>query len=129
YKPVDRKVRPVPTYMPDPVSQQYKSIPLPELQPLPITPPPLEDFQPTDRMTQERFDRLIATVPDGFLSEEEIALLGYVVATREGAFAFSFEEKGYFKPEFYPDYEIPVIEHTPWQRPPIRVPRAIEDLV
>ncbi|THH14737.1 hypothetical protein EUX98_g9572, partial [Antrodiella citrinella] len=30
------------------------------------------------------------------------------------------------KQEYFPDYEIPVIEHTPWIRPPIRVPKAIE---
>ncbi len=129
YKPVDQKVRPVPTYMPDPVSQQYKAIPIPKKHPLPIKPPPLEEFVPTERMTRERFDRLIATIPEGFLRPEEVALLGLVVSTREDAFAFTFEEKGYFKREYYPDYEIPVIEHTPWQRPPIRVPRAIEELV
>lgn len=26
-------------------------------------------------------------------------------------------------------YEIPVIEHTPWQKPPIKVPQALEDVV
>ncbi|THU87319.1 hypothetical protein K435DRAFT_604823, partial [Dendrothele bispora CBS 962.96] len=41
------------------------------------------------------------------------------------AFAFQFSEKGFFDRKYYPDYEIPVIEHTPWQRPPIRVPNAI----
>jgi len=31
-----------------------------------------------------------------------------------------------FSQEYYPDYEIPVIEHIPWFKPPIHVPKAIE---
>ena len=68
-------------------------------------------------------------IPEGFLGPEEVALLGLVVSMREDAFMFTFEEKGYFIREYYPDYEIPVIRHTPWQHPPICVPRAIEELV
>lgn len=36
YKPVDRKVQPVPTYMPDPAGQVFKTIIIPELAPLPL---------------------------------------------------------------------------------------------
>jgi hypothetical protein len=35
-------------------------------------------------------------------------------------------ERGFFSREYFPDYEIPIIEHTPWQDPPIRIPKAIE---
>ncbi|KAI0040408.1 hypothetical protein FA95DRAFT_1479061, partial [Auriscalpium vulgare] len=129
YKPVDRKVRPVPTYMPNPSAQQFKPIPLPTLEPLPTRPPPLSSFVPTERMTQERFDLLLATIEPDFLSEDEVALLGVVVARREHAFAFEYAEKGIFKQEYYPDYEIPTIEHVPWQRAPIRVPKALEEVV
>lgn len=129
YKPVDRKVRPVPTYMPDPIAQQFKPIPLPPLQPLPSHPPSRAHFKPTTRMTQERFQSLLDTIPKDFLSSAEIDLMAHVVDTRQLAFAFTFAEKGIFKQEYYPDYEIPTIEHTPWQQPPIRIPKALEDAV
>ncbi|KIJ44991.1 hypothetical protein M422DRAFT_251632 [Sphaerobolus stellatus SS14] len=97
YKPVDRKVRPVPTYMPNPAAQQFKPIPLPHILPLPFFPPPISEFRPTSRFTQERFDLLLKTIPHGFLSDTEIALLMHVVDRRQGAFAFTFAEKGIFK--------------------------------
>lgn len=31
-----------------------------------------------------------------------------------------------FSQEYYPDYKIPVIEHTPWFLPPMRVPKVIK---
>jgi len=34
-----------------------------------------------------------------------------------------------FSDEFFPDYEIPVIEHVPWVQSPIRIPKSIEDMV
>ncbi|KIJ30692.1 hypothetical protein M422DRAFT_267736 [Sphaerobolus stellatus SS14] len=97
YKPVDRKVRPVPTYMPNPAAQQFKPIPLPHVLPLPFFPPPISEFRPTSRLTQERFDLLLKTIPHGFLSDTEIALLMHVVDRHQGAFAFTFTEKGIFK--------------------------------
>lgn len=129
YKPVDRKVRPVPTYMPNPIAQQYKRIPDPQIEPLPTRPPPRSTFVPTERMTRERYDQLLSTVPDGFLSEQELDLLAFIVARRQDAFAWTFQEKGTFKREYYPDYEIAVIEHTPWVQPPIRVPLALQPAV
>lgn len=40
YKPIDRKVCPVPSYMPNPFTQKFKPIAIPELMPLPIEPRP-----------------------------------------------------------------------------------------
>ncbi|KAF8222968.1 hypothetical protein L208DRAFT_1319568, partial [Tricholoma matsutake] len=53
YKPVDRKVWPVPTYMPDPAGQVFKTITIPELTPLPLNPPYLADFEPTIHLTRD----------------------------------------------------------------------------
>ncbi|KAI0309737.1 hypothetical protein OF83DRAFT_1032019, partial [Amylostereum chailletii] len=126
YKPVDRKVRPVSTFFPEPSAQQYKRIPLPSIEPLAISSPSRFTFVPTERLTQERFNGLMATIPEVFLSSEELDLIASVVIRREQAFAWEFSEKGTFKSEFYPDYEIATIEHTPWQKPPIHVPKALE---
>ena len=56
-------------------------------------------------------------------------LLAFVVHERENLFAFEYAEKGYFSRQYYPDYEIPTIEHTPWQHRPIPIPLAILDKV
>jgi len=127
YKPVDRKVRPVPTYMPDPAGQVFKPIIIPELAPLPLDPPLLTDFEPTSRLTLERLNYMLATIPKDFLTDREIDLLVFVISTRQLAFAFNDAERGTFSSVYFPDYEIPVIEHTPWVQPPIRVPKSIED--
>ena len=129
YKPVDRKVRPVPTYMPDPTGQVFKPITIPELTPLPLNPPYLAAFEPTARLTRDRLDFILGMVPKDFLSERELDLLVYVLSSSEKALAFCDAERGTFSREYFPDYEIPVIEHTPWVQPPIRVPKAIEATV
>ena len=129
YKPVDRKVHPVPTYMPDPITQQFKPIPLPPIQPLLSHPPSWANFKPTTCMTQECFQSLLDTIPKDFLSSSEINLLAYVVDTQQLAFTFTFAEKGIFKQEYYPNYEIPTIEHMPWQQLPVRIPKALEDVL
>jgi len=56
YKTVDKKVQPVPSYMPDPVGQVFHPIKLPLLPPLPLDPPYLQDFVLThlELMTLQR---------------------------------------------------------------------------
>lgn len=49
--------------------------------------------------------------------------------TRDQALAFEDSERGTFSDKYFPDYEIPVIEHVPWVQDPIRIPKAIEDTV
>ncbi|KAF9053508.1 hypothetical protein BJ165DRAFT_1338916, partial [Panaeolus papilionaceus] len=129
YKPVERKVRPVPTYRPDPTAPKFKPIPFPNIQPLPTHPPPRATLEYNDRITSSRLDIILSTIEPDFLSEQEIDLLAFVVVERSHAFAFNFKEKGMFDPQYYPDYEIATIEHTPWQMPPIRCPKAIEENV
>jgi hypothetical protein len=129
YKPVDRKVRPVPSYMPDPAGQVFKPVVIPELEPLPLDPPFLADFEPTPRLTRDRLDFILKTVPEGFLLKREVDLFVYMLKICDKALAFVDAERGSFSRDYFPDYEIPVIEHTPWVQPPIRVPKAIESTV
>lgn len=129
YKPVHRKVRPVPTYMPNPSAQKFVPITIPDIDELPVLPPKLIDFIPTERLTRERLDNILRTVTPGFLSPSEIDLLVFVLVLRQKALAWTDDERGTFKQEYYPDYEIPTIEHIPWIEPPMRVPKAIEGRV
>ena len=56
YKPIDQKVQPVLTYMPDPSGQEFKPIEIPSLPPLPFDPPAYVNFEPSVRLTQEHLD-------------------------------------------------------------------------
>ncbi|RDB15415.1 hypothetical protein Hypma_004284, partial [Hypsizygus marmoreus] len=125
----DRKVRPVPSYMPEAATQEFKPVIIPQLPPLSLNPLPLDEFVPTRRLTRERLDMILTSVPAGFLQPREIDLLVDILKNRDQALAFDDSERGTFSPEYFPDYEIPVIEHTPWVQDPIRIPKAIEDEV
>ena len=129
YKTVDKKVRPVPSYMPDPAGQVFRPVTIPLLPPLPLDPPCLQDFVPTQRLSLERLEKILTSVPQGFLRPREIDLLVFVLQTRQQALAFEDSERGTFSDKYFPDYEIPVIEHIPWVQAPIRIPKSIEDTV
>ena len=72
---------------------------------------------------------MLKMIPDGFLSPYELDLLISVIRTCEVAIAFTDAEQGTFSCEYFPDYQIPVIEHTPWVQALIWIPKAIEDTV
>lgn len=129
YKTMDRKVRPVPSYMPDPVGQVFLPVVIPPLPSLPLDLPQLAKFLPTKRLTQKWLEKILSSVPQGFLQPREIDLLVHVLRTQELALAFEDSERGTFAKKYFPDYEIPVIEHIPWVQAPIRVPKAIDDTV
>ncbi len=60
-------------------------------------------------------------IEKGILQSKELDLLAYVVMKREMAFAWEQSERGSFSREYFPDYEIPTIEHVPWHTKPIRI--------
>ncbi|KAJ3739859.1 hypothetical protein DFH05DRAFT_1406424 [Lentinula detonsa] len=70
---------------------------------------------------------MLKSIEASSLSKQEIDLIAWVVVQREYAFAFNHAEKGSFSREYFPDYEIPTIEHVPWQSKPIPIPKAIYD--
>jgi len=61
------------------------------------------------------------------LTEEEIKLLCHVITLRQGALAFSEEERGLLKHTYGKPYIIPVIPHEPWQQKPIPIPAPIKN--
>ena len=79
YKTVDRKVRPVPSYMPDPAGQVFRPVEIPILPLLPLDPPFLQDFIPSKRLSLERLQKILTSVPKGFLQSREIDLLVFVL--------------------------------------------------
>lgn len=127
YKPVHRKVRPVPSYMPNTEAIVFKPIEIGVIPPLTVCPRLLCDFVPTKRLSQDRLDMMLRSIPAGFLSAAEVDLMVDVLVRREKALAFCDNERGVLSRAHFPDYEIPVIEHTPWAINPIRFPAAIAD--
>ena len=127
YKTVDKKVRPVPSYMPDPAGQVFRPVEIPTLPLLPLDPPFLQDFVPSKRLSLDRLEKILTSVPTGFLQPREVDLLVFVLHSRQKALAFDDSERGTFSDEYFPDYEIPVIEHVPWVQAPICIPKSIED--
>jgi len=67
YKTIDKKVRPVPSYMPDPAGQAFRPVIIPSLPPLPLDPLSLQDFVPTQRLSLDRLEKILTSVPQGFL--------------------------------------------------------------
>ncbi|RDX40168.1 hypothetical protein OH76DRAFT_1329500, partial [Lentinus brumalis] len=124
YKPVARKVKPVSTSMPDLSAQAFRPLEIPIPPPLPKNPPPFQSLHFDDRITPERLNVILATIPDDFLSKEEVDLIAFVILERRLAVAITDHERGTFSRLWFPDYKIPVIEHTPWQQAPIPIPFA-----
>ncbi|KAF8871910.1 hypothetical protein CPB85DRAFT_1238217, partial [Mucidula mucida] len=129
FKPVAQKYRLVPSYMPNPAAQVFKDIPEHPPNLIPLDPTPIDSLDFSGHITRKWLDLLLSKIPPDTLTPKEMRAMAYVVMLHPNAFAFDYSEKGEFSPEYYPNYEIPVIKHTPWQRPPIFIPIALHDHV
>ena len=126
YKKVALKHKPVAVGDPNAPIPQFKEIELGTLSDLPSNPLPIEDFPFTEKFTRERVNAIMDSVPKGFLKKAEMELLMHVVGLHQKAFAYSSKERGVFNEEYFPDYVIRTVPHTPWEEKPIRFPRATE---
>jgi hypothetical protein len=124
YKPVAKKVRPVPTSLPEEFRVVRRWVGDPFESYVPLSPHPTEVI-PTGRLTLERWERIRqACVAEGF-SFEEIKLVGNMLMINEAVLAGSDLEIGHFREDMYPPIRIGMIEHIPWQIPPIPIPPGI----
>ena len=124
YKAVDKKKRPVPSTFPESVKvlRQFPSDPLEKLPRLPSQAP---EFIPTKRLTQERMDSLELEKNEN-LRDEEIKLLKHVLVLNDRSIAFAEEERGTFRRDYFSDYKMPVVEHTPWREKNIPLPAGFQ---
>ncbi|KIN92682.1 hypothetical protein M404DRAFT_36837 [Pisolithus tinctorius Marx 270] len=106
YKPVARKVRPVPTSMPAEFQVEHREAedPLADLPVLP-THPPL--FMP------------------GSFGLWKLDLVQWLVREQEDAFAWDALERGTFREDMFPPLKIPTLAHKPWIKWNIPIPLAI----
>ncbi|EPS96592.1 hypothetical protein FOMPIDRAFT_59869 [Fomitopsis schrenkii] len=84
--------------------------------------PPHSTFQPTAQLTMECLNRILATMPPGFVLDSKLDLFVHLLDINQAALAWTEEEHGTFSTTYFPDYEIPVIEHILWACPPIKIP-------
>ena len=123
YKPVGLKVRPVYTELPEKyrIKREIKGDPLEGM--LSLDPNP-KDFSPTEKYTQERKEIIDKLHPGDFLWAEERKLLHHFMTVQEDGFAWTDDERGSFRHDFFPPVEIPVVEHEPWVEKSIPIPRG-----
>ncbi|KAF7293703.1 RT-RNaseH domain-containing protein [Mycena indigotica] len=67
YKPVARKIRPVPTYQPDPRKHFFRDIPRAKPTILPVNPPDYTTLAFGQRVTRERLDSMLSNIQPGIL--------------------------------------------------------------
>jgi hypothetical protein len=113
YKPVDKKVRPVKTDLPDEFRIEREIIGDP-LQGMPVLDPNPPEFVPGERYTQERKEVIDENHPGDFLWSEERKLMHDFMLKHEGGFAWQTSEAGNFKKEYFPPVKIPTVPHVPW---------------
>ena len=123
YKPVARKIKPVPATFPEEarVTRQFPEDPLLSLPPLSPHPP---DFTPTTKLTQERLT-IFKINKSGFLWPEEEKLFAQIFKQNEDGLAYNDAERGTLRSEYFSDYIIPTVEHIPWSSKPIPIPPAL----
>src|ERR1700761_615296 len=127
YKPVAKKVTPIPGTLPEEfkIIRRFPSDPLENLPPMPEIPPP---FVPGQRLTQERWDAIEEIlISKGFLWKDEIQLVAAVLKQNEMAIAWDDSEKGQFRTNYFEPVKMPTIAHVPWVEKNMRIPPAIRD--
>jgi len=126
-KPVDRKVRPVATTMPEDAipKRHFPEDPLLSLPLISYTPPQISNFG--SRLTEERWNNL--KIDRDFLSEEELKLAFLVLMNNETALAWDDSERGTFREDYFEPVIIPTIEHEPWALKNIPIPPGLKDEV
>src|SRR3984957_2910786 len=127
YKPVARKVKPVPGIFPEDAKVQRR-IPEDPLKTLPFLPTHPPDFVPTEKITSERLG-LMEINSNGFLWPEEEKLLTHIMMLNERAIAFTDSERGMLRDDYFSPYIIPVVEHIPWIYKNIPIPPGLRDQV
>ena len=126
-KKVDQKVRPIPSQIPAHLKaqRQFPQDPLQNLPELPFTPP---EFTPTSKITTERMEALGIKDNNDLLPEER-RLLQHVIVLNERSIAFTEDERGTFRRDYFSDYQMPVIDHVPWQEKNIALPKGYYDKI
>lgn len=124
YKPVAKKVRPVPATLPAEfrIERNIKGDPLESMPVLSRNPP---EYTPCQRYTPERKEYVDSQHPGDFLWPEERKLMHHFMMVQEMGFAWDDTEKGKFNEEYFPPVNMAVLPHTPWVLKNIPIPPGL----
>ena len=124
YKPVDRKIRPVATTLPEAARPKcwFPEDPLKSLPFMSTNPVQIATYG--WRLTKDWWEAL-KLAENGFLWDEEIKLAFEVLKNNEEALAWDDSEKGRFRDDYFDPIVIPTIEHEPWALRNIPIPHGL----
>jgi hypothetical protein len=125
YKPVGVKVKPIITELPKEyrIVRDIKGDPLEGMPEVDIDPPA---FVPGKRYGVDQYE-IIQKKHEGFLGPEEMRIVHDIFLKQEMAFAWSDEQRGVFRPDFFPPVKMAVIPHVPWVVKNIPIPPGLRD--
>ncbi|KAK4706028.1 hypothetical protein P7C70_g168, partial [Phenoliferia sp. Uapishka_3] len=128
YKPVGKKILPIPIVLPTTDNPPLRRPPLSrDPYQTPLT-PDMPKFEPGGKLTEERL-ALMDFGPEGWLSDDERNLMLNVLRIREKALAFDGSERGELKATYGDPYKIPVVPHTPWRQSALPIPLAAREKI
>ncbi|KAF8815135.1 hypothetical protein BYT27DRAFT_7080709, partial [Phlegmacium glaucopus] len=107
------------------IHRQFPENPLETLPELTIRP---ATFTPGNRLTEERME-VLGVLKNEFLWKEERKLAAAVLKGNEMGLAWSEDEKGRFREDYFSPVVFPVVEHTPWCKKNLPIPPAIREEV
>jgi hypothetical protein len=127
YKRVAQKVHPVSGTFPEEarVRRSFPHNPLDSLPRLTSHPP---TFTPSERLSEERMKELDVN-PDNFLWPEEEKLFQHILKLNEVTLPYEEKDRGTLEKEYFSDYIMPTVPHTPWEYKHIPIPPGIRDKV
>jgi hypothetical protein len=127
YKPVHKRVKPVPATFPQDasVTRRIPEDPLLSLPELTKTPP---EFVPTERLTVEKLESMKLN-EDKFMLPEEEKLFQQVLRLNDKSLAFENSQRGNFSDKYFSPYIIPTVPHIPWAIKNAPIPAGIRDQV
>jgi hypothetical protein len=125
YKPVHKKVRPVPGTTPEEAKtiRKFPEDPLADLPEVLWDPPPFEDGT---RVTKDRLVKM-KWRSNGFLTEEEVRMFDHILKVNEMGLAFDESERGSFRDDYFSPYKMATIPHEPWAEKNIPIPPGLAD--
>lgn len=127
YKKVAQKVHPVSGTFPQ-EARVNRSFPHNPLDSLPLLSPHPPEFVPTEKLTMERMESLNVN-GEAFLSEEEEKLFKHILVMNEATLPFEERDRGILRNDYFTDYIMPTVAHTPWEYKNIPIPPGIRDKV
>src|SRR6202789_1576358 len=128
HKPVAQKIRPVVADLPNQfcIIRKITGNPLVDMPNLNPRPPP---FSPTPRYSLQHKAIIDKNHPGDFLWPKERLLMHDFIRNHDTGFAWTDNERGSFRPDFFPPLEFPIIPHTPWVERNIPIPPGIYEEV